>query len=479
MRTIGFHPRLLLAAFLLICVTTLILDVVGVHITRNFMYKRFNDRIEFLAKYLALNSEVSILMGDRNRLNSLVLNLLGEEDVARVTILDNQGEILVDQRNTVSGPLSAVKAPVLLKIDRDETVLFQDRKSLSRRAGRNVGENVGEVRIAYSTFGIEQLIKEITLKYIWFSIGLSIVSALVFYIISRPMVKEVKQLAFAARQVGRGDLELRVRPGKIPETRSLAIDFNTMLDSLNKSKEALDRVSREMIKQKSLAEMGKFSMMIAHEVKNPLSIIKGSLDILKKDMALTSQNTMVGYIEDEVRRLNRLIEDFLLFARPVKPAFRPVDLNALARSLIERFEMLTSESDIRLSAEIPNEPVIAVADSDLLVRGLGNILKNACEAAGDNGEVSIVCWATGDFWVAEISDSGEGISPDKLHKVFEPFYTDRATGTGLGLAFTRQVVTAHRGIVMADNAATGGAVFRMEIPLAAAREISESTANVG
>jgi len=465
MKAIGFHPRLFFAAFLLICTTTLILDVVGVHITRKFMYKRFNDRIEFLAKYLALNSEVSVLIGDRERLASLASNLLGEEDVAQVVILGIQGETLVDEGREVAGPLSTVTKPVLLKMEQGENLVFQDLKPFSRQPGPPAEKTIGQVEIAYSTYGIELLIKEITIKYIWFSIGLSIVSGLVFYVISHPMVKEVKQLAYAARQVGRGDMELRVRPGKLPETRSLAMDFNAMLDSLNKSQEALARVNREMIKQKSLAEVGKFSMMIAHEVKNPLSIIKSSLDILKRDLGLTSRNTMVDYIEDEIRRLNRLIEDFLSFARPVKPAFSVVDLNEMARSVIERFEMLMNETEVRIHTEIPADPVMAFADGDLIGRGLGNILKNACEAIAGKGVVSVLSRITDGRWMIEISDNGEGIAPDIIHKVFEPFYTNRATGTGLGLAFTRQVVKAHGGSIVARNAETGGAVFRVEIPI--------------
>jgi signal transduction histidine kinase len=465
MKTVGFHPRLFFAAFLLICMTTLILDVVGVHITRKFMYKRFNDRIEFLAKYLALNSEVSVLIGDRERLNSLASNLLAEEDVAQVSILDTQGEKLVVEARKAPGPLSIVTKPVLFKMDKGENILFQDMTSFSGQSGRGTEKKIGEVQIIYSTYGIELLIKEITVKYIWFSIGLSFISGLVFYFISRPMVREVKQLAYAVRQVGRGDMGLRVQPGKIPETRSLAMDFNGMLDSLSTSREALDRVNREMIKQKSLAEVGKFSMMIAHEVKNPLSIIKSSMDILKKDMGLTSQNTMVAYIEDEIRRLNRLIEDFLSFARPMRPTFCTVDLNDVVRSLLERFEMLTNESDVTIQAEISNDPVRVFGDSDLIARGLGNILKNACEAVGDKGEVSVVTQINDGYWIIEISDSGEGIAPDNIQKVFEPFFTSRASGTGLGLAFTRQVVEVHGGSITARNAETGGAVFRVEIPI--------------
>lgn len=465
MRTPGIHPRLFMAAFLLICTTTLILDVLGVRITREFMHKRFNDRIMFLARYLALNSEVGVLIGDRQGLNVLALNLLGEEDVARVVILDDQGNQLVDQKREVSGPLSIVKTPVTFKRSRDENILFQDTQTPFGKYKQPGKDFIGEVRISFTTYGIEQLIKEITSKFIWFSMGLAVLAGIVFYFISRPIVEEVKQLAVTARQVGRGDMEVRVRPGKIPETRSLALDFNAMLDSLVQSRDAFDRVNREMIKQQSLAEVGKFSLMVAHEVKNPLSIIKSSLDILKKDHHLSSKNTMVSYMEDEIRRLNQLIEDFLLFARPIKPTFRSVDLNAMLLSMVERFEIQQSKAPGQIKLAVSSDLMEAKADRDLLTRALSNIIKNAYDAVGDSGWIEIRSFCQDNIWVVEVNDNGNGIEPSHLKKVFEPFFTTRSRGTGLGLAFTAQVVKVHGGDITAENRERGGSTFRVKLPV--------------
>jgi len=465
MRTPGIHPRLFMAAFLLICTTTLILDVLGVRITREFMHKRFNDRIMFLARYLALNSEVGVLIGDRQGLNVLALNLLGEEDVARVVILDDQGNQLVDQKREVPGPLSIVKTPVIFKRSRGENILFQDTQTPFGKYKQPGEDFIGEVHISFTTYGIEQLIKEITFKFIWFSMGLAVFAGIVFYFISRPIVEEVKQLAVTARQVGRGDMEVRVRPGKIPETRSLALDFNAMLDSLVQSRDAFDRVNQEMIKQKSLAEVGKFSLMVAHEVKNPLSIIKSSLDILKKDHHLSSKNTMVSYMEDEIRRLNQLIEDFLLFARPIKPTFRSVDLNAMLLSMVERFEIQQSKAHGQIKLAVSSDLMEAKADRDLLTRALSNIIKNAYDAVGNSGWIEIRSFYRDNIWVVEVTDNGNGIEPRHLKKVFEPFFTTRSKGTGLGLAFTAQVVKVHGGGITAENREGGGSIFRVKLPV--------------
>lgn len=210
--------------------------------------------------------------------------------------------------------------------------------------------------------------------------------------------------------------------------------------------------------------------MMAHEVKNPLSIIKSSLDILKKDHHLSSKNTMVSYMEDEIRRLNQLIEDFLLFARPIKPTFRSVDLNAMLLSIVERFEIQQSKAPGQIKSAVSSDFMDAKADRDLLTRALSNIIKNASDAVGDSGWIEIRSFYRDNIWVVEVTDNGSGIEPHHLKKVFEPFFTTRSKGTGLGLAFTAQVVKVHGGTITVKNRHEGGARFTVELPVEAQSE---------
>ena len=192
--------------------------------------------------------------------------------------------------------------------------------------------------------------------FIWLAGGLTCLAGLIFYFISRSLVAPVKGLAQAARRVAQGDRNLRAQPGTLPETRELAVAFNVMLDSLERNRRSLEEAKEQMRRQKTLAEMGKFSLMIAHEFKNPLSIIKSSLDVLKKDVALSSDNTMVFYIEDEIMRLNRLIGDFLTFARPVAPSFCHTDVNALLKEIVTRFELQKTGTPCEIRSHIPSDP---------------------------------------------------------------------------------------------------------------------------
>jgi signal transduction histidine kinase len=289
---------------------------------------------------------------------------------------------------------------------------------------------------------------------------------LIFYFLSRSIVAPVTRLAVTARHVAKGDLKLRVRPDTLPETRELGLAFNAMLDSVESGQTALKEANEEIIRQKTLAELGKFSLMVAHEVKNPLSIIKSSMDLLKKEIRPLADKTPVVYIEDEIQRLNQLIEDFLLFARPAVPAFREVDLNAMLKEIVDRFDVQMNGSPVSTHADIPDTPCWANADPDLLTRAIGNILKNAVEASGRMSSIEVRAVQKGDNWVVECEDDGPGITQENLKKIFDPFFTTRSRGTGLGLTFVSQVLTAHRGNIRAENLPDGkGARFILELPL--------------
>ncbi len=461
MKQPGIHFRILLAAFLLISATTFTLGAMGVNVTRKFMQSRFEERISFLARYLALNAELGILIDDRVMLKTLAGNLLSEEDVAQVTILDSNGKKIADISKDISGPLNIVEAPVLLKESHDESLAFE-LDTAPEAPGK---ELIGKVLITYSTRGIDNLLSAMKIHFIWLSAALAGLAGLIFYFISRSLVAPVTELAEEARLVAKGNLELRARPGGLPETRKLALAFNAMLDSLDRGREELARAREKMARQNSLAEMGKFSLMIAHEVKNPLGIIKSSLDILKKDSKLSKGTTMVRYMEDEIRRLNSLIEDFLTFAHPVRPSFRHVDVSALLKDIVMGFEIQKAGSPVEIHSHIPSEPCHARVDPDLITRAIGNILKNAFEANGDKGVVSITVSYQNDKWFVDIQDQGEGIDSKNIHKIFEPFFTTRSKGTGLGLAYASQVIRLHNGTISVKNREEGGALFRVEIPI--------------
>lgn len=462
MKRVSMHIRLVAAAVLLIVATTGFAAFMGARTIQNFVQTRFEDRMKFLARYVSLNAELGILIGQKELLTQLAEKLLTEKDVIGVSVLDEKDEVLVSASKEGYGRRGVIEAPVVVVDVEDENLSFLGVDEPAQKIQRTIGK----VRIVYSTDDVMRLRDLLVTRFIVVSAVLSVLGIVLFFFISRSIVRQITRLVDAARKVSQGDLKARPAPGNLPETRELTLAFNSMLDSIEWSRNAIEEAYQEMIQQNTLAELGKFSMMVAHEFKNPLGIIKGSLDHLKKaHPGLRAGNTMVEYMDEEIIRLNRLIEDFLMFSKPLKPVFRDVDLNAALSDFLERFGLYAETSRVDIEPRIPGAPCVAHADRDLIFRVLDNLMKNALEFSAEGDCIRVSAENSTATWALRITDQGPGIPEENLTQIFEPFFTTRAKGSGLGLAFVRQVVIAHGGSLRAENVTDGGACFTMTIPV--------------
>ncbi len=450
---LGIHARVMSTAMILICGATLTLGYIGVNIINDFVTQRFDQRINVMTQYLAMNSELGILIDEHELLRGLAQNMLKEADIQGVKISDQTGEVLIREFRQLPGPFRRVEKDVYLSnSDSDADWLSKLDGSVSQRT-------IGRVQVTYSTQGIDDLVLRMTRRFIYSAVVLILVTGIMFYVISRSIVSPVISLANTARQVSKGHRDIRAMGGSTPEISKLANAFNDMLDSLAQGRQTLIRAHKTMARQKTLAEVGKFSMMIAHEVKNPLAIIKSSLEMLKSDLNIPADNIPLRYAEGEVVRLNELIESFLMFSRPVKPKFSEVDLNRLVDQVMMGFDIQHNSGQLTLESEIPDTSFFAEADFDLLSRAINNIIKNACEANNYQGTVSVRIKARHNKWQLYISDQGPGVATADKKKIFDPFFTTKSKGTGLGLAFVDHVVKAHGGSVIVEDVENSGCCF--------------------
>jgi signal transduction histidine kinase len=141
-----------------------------------------------------------------------------------------------------------------------------------------------------------------------------------------------------------------------------------------------------------------------------------------------------------------------------------VDANGMLKDCIERFRRMDIARDMEFKGFIPEESCLSYVDPDLFRRAIDNILKNGVEACGGRGVIFVDAVCMDEKWRVEIADDGCGIADDMTDKIFDPFVTTRAKGTGLGLAYTAQVISAHSGSIAVENRPTGGACFKIEIP---------------
>ncbi len=457
MRALTFQQRLLLGVLLLLGATTITLGLVGAHLGETFLRIRFEDRMAFLARYLALNSELGVLIGDQKMLERLANNLLSEKDVVQVLVEDAKGEILVKVESGLHSHSKEAVAQIQLSQQEENQAFW----------GSSVqNQIIGKVHVVYTTSGIDELLAKLRTRYALAILGLAAVGLLAFFFFSRSLVAPLKELVKASRIVAKGDLNARIEPGSLPETNELAEAFNHMLVSLAESRKSLEETYQEMIQQKALAEVGRFALTVAHEVKNPLGIIKGALDIFRKqDVDNEIKSTMIEYVDEEIKRLNRLIQDFLDFSRPRKPIFEKVELNVLMKDLIQRLRLEWEEKGIIIDADISEEKCPSRADPDMLSQALFNVIKNACEASDTYGHVLVKSNLSHGNWIAQITDTGKGMDQKTQKRALEPFYTTKAQGTGLGLAYVARVIEIHGGEMSFTENHPKGTIFEIRLEL--------------
>jgi signal transduction histidine kinase len=457
MRALTFQQRLLLGVLLLLGATTITLGLVGAHLGETFLRIRFEDRMAFLARYLALNSELGVLIGDQKMLERLANNLLSEKDVVQVLVEDAKGEILVKVESGLHSHSKEAIAQIQLGQQEENQAFW----------GSSVQNQIlGKVHVVYTTSGIDELLAKLRTRYAVAILGLAAVGLLAFFFFSRSLVAPLKELVKASRIVAKGDLNARIEPGSLPETNELAEAFNHMLVSLAESRKSLEETYQEMIQQKALAEVGRFALTVAHEVKNPLGIIKGALDIFRKqDVDNEIKSTMIEYVDEEIKRLNRLIQDFLDFSRPRKPIFEKVELNVLMKDLIQRLRLEWEEKGIIIDADISEEKCPSRADPDMLSQALFNVIKNACEASDTYGHVLVKSNLSHGNWIAQITDTGKGMDQETQKRALEPFYTTKAQGTGLGLAYVARVIEIHGGEMSFTENHPKGTIFEIRLEL--------------
>ena len=302
--------------------------------------------------------------------------------------------------------------------------------------------------------------------------GIAVLAATVLsYGIARTVTRPLGVITATMREMAAtGDLARKIPVSSTPhwedeDARLLASTFNAMTDSIA-------RFQREAAQRERLSSLGRLSTVVAHEIRNPLMIIKAALRGLRRDdVGPSDVKAAVADIDEEIVRLNRIVSEVLDFARPIRFEMAPADLNALCADAVKASggDGEPLRATLRLDGSLP--PIVTDAERLRLV--LINLLTNArhAVAARDDAPVEgdgimVLTERCGPSRVAiEVRDRGTGISAEHLSRIFDPYFTTRRTGTGLGLAISRNIVEGLRGTIGVDSRAGEGTSVRIELPV--------------
>ena len=226
------------------------------------------------------------------------------------------------------------------------------------------------------------------------------------------------------------------------------------------------RLQGEIRRKEKLAAIGGLAAGVAHEIRNPLSSIKGIASYFKNKFDENSDDEeMAGVMIEEVERLNRVISELLEFARPTDIKLKTTDLSSLIEHSVRLIEKEASTKDIEIKLDLSQQPLSAEIDSDRFSQCLLNLYLNSLQAMEKDGQLSIKSSLTdGNIIIIEIRDTGSGIKTENLNKIFDPYYTTKTKGTGLGLAIVHKIIEAHKGNTRVRSVPGQGTTFIISIP---------------
>jgi signal transduction histidine kinase len=247
--------------------------------------------------------------------------------------------------------------------------------------------------------------------------------------------------------------------------------------TLQETAEQLSRVYGElqnnferMKRAERLYALGQLSAGLAHEIRNPLASIEGAAAVLLRDGRSEALRTeFLQIIQKESRRLNRLLTNFLNFARPREPEFTSIRVEQTIDAVIALAEHASRQNQIVFRKEVAGDLDELECDSEQLIQILLNLTINAIQAMPQGGEIVLSARRQGGNAVIEVRDQGTGIDEEDLEKIFDPFFTTKESGTGLGLPVAYQIAARQGGVLTAVRNLNKGMTFSLEIPLSRER----------
>jgi len=233
-----------------------------------------------------------------------------------------------------------------------------------------------------------------------------------------------------------------------------------------------------------LEELGRLTGGLAHEIKNPLSTMKVNLKLISEDLdslrlSVASKQALdinshefarasrrIAVIRQETDRLEQILEGFLRFVSRPKLRKAALDINELVSDMVDFYSPQAARHSVTIRHMPYNEPMICKVDADMLKQVVLNLFINAQQAMSDGGELIVATARHNGDAVIRITDTGTGIPPDKLPRIFEAYYSSRPHGSGLGLAMAKRIVEAHGGTISVQSDVGKGTSFTVELPIA-------------
>ncbi len=324
---------------------------------------------------------------------------------------------------------------------------------------------VGYVKIALAISPQTHLIKTLQSKIViaLLLLFLGTIGALCYFIFK--ILQPLHSMATTCHEIGEGNIhEIDIKPNA-SEVLMLEMKFNEMVLALKAKAE----MEQKLTQAQRLSAIGNLAAGVAHEIGNPLNGIKLTISHLKDissrhEFDEASFNTYADTILREVNRLDQIVRDFLTLAKERELSLRSYEVDKLLEEAVRLIEKETQERGISICKDISAEAIEAMVDPQLLKGAVLNILINAMEASVARGVIRVSLAETDGRVVVKVADEGKGIPDEVINRVFDPYFSTKSAGTGLGLSLTKTIVEKHGGEISLESLHGQGTTVTITIP---------------
>jgi len=259
---------------------------------------------------------------------------------------------------------------------------------------------------------------------------------------------------------------VRIAPHR---SRGQTVGIVITLEDLTEVKD----LTEQLLRADKLSGLGELVAGVAHEVRNPLGVIKASVQMLEQEMDQGCADVeLTRVMIQEIDRLDSVVNALLDFGRPSESQFGPVDASRMLDEVLLLTKQFALQKDVAIETDVPEDLPSVWADEDRLKQVFVNLISNAMQAMPNGGDLVIAAEARDGYLRVSVTDSGVGITPEEKERLFDPFHTTRAEGSGLGLAIVHRIIDAHDGFIIVDSEPGKGSTFTVGLPVSSSREFT-------
>jgi signal transduction histidine kinase len=337
---------------------------------------------------------------------------------------------------------------------------------------------IGVLNINYSLSRTKAQMLKASQIFIASSIAITIFLAITILLILHNFVKKpLDRIMVNMSRVEKGDLNVRIDYRGKDEIGRLIGSFNSMVDKLDRAKVELEQLHFQQLERADrLASIGEMAAGIAHEIKNPLAGISAAITIIRDDVAADDpRSAILGEVLQQVQRLDKTVNDLLFFGKPSLPELSCIDINDILETTCKFASQHRSVVNIEKRFNLAPGLSTVYADGKQMQQVFLNLFLNAFQAMAGGGTLTITTGSVvrdgREYISIDVADTGPGIPPQILEKIFTPFFTTKAQGTGLGLPICAKLVQLHNGDMRVTSNDKHGTVFTIELPACSTQEI--------